>query len=741
MSKKQKILKLIPEIVLFIVTISIGILYIFNARSKVIKTRYETYKDLALVSSKLISYDLLADLNALPEDTAKLSYKILKENLSYIIKNVEHSRFCYYYTLIDNKIVFLIDSEPSGSKDCSPAGQIFEEADKAYYKAYLEDSIIFTTYTKDRWGGWVSLFLPIHNPETGEIKAIFGIDFDAKQWNNSILKEILFSILLVSLITLLLLFILIAHSKNKLLKVELRHRKQIEQALRESEAKYRRISDKTTDVVWLLDYNGKSLFVTPSIENFTGYSVEEYMQQSISERFTKESAKLAKRTLEENVNIFKQTKNPKQVITIELEYICKTGGTKWGELLVSPYFDIDGSFIGYHGVTRDITKRRETEQELVKAKEKAEENNRLKSAFLSNMSHEIRTPMNGILGFAQLLKKQNLSVEKQNLYIDLIEKSGARMLNIINDIINISKIDAGQMTTYYSKTNISAICKNIYDFFLLEATQNKLDFRYKNNVSAEDDIVYTDNDKLYAILTNLIKNAIKFTPKGFVEFACEKDNDFLKFYVKDSGIGIKKERLEYIFERFWQEHIEHGLSNQGSGLGLAISKAYVELLGGEIHIESDENKGTKFTFTIKYHKFEQENENPSFTSTENKTKTRLKVLIAEDDEMAQTLLKTFLSESCESIITFNNGIELVEYCKSNSDIDLIFMDIKMPKLSGYEAVKQIREFNKDVVIIAQTAFAFNDEKEKIFELGCDDFITKPYSEELILDLLKKWFPR
>ncbi len=740
MSFKQKLLKILPEIAIFLILITVGFWYILEMRTNIIKSRHQNLKDIAVISSQLIPYDLIENLDAISSDTTKNEYKELKEKLSIIIKKIDHARFCYYYTIKNNKLVFIADSEPANSKDCSPSGQIFNEADSSYYKAFLNDTIIFSNATKDRWGKWVSFFIPLHNPNTGEVKAVFGIDFEATQWFNSILKEVFVSTLLVILLLLLLLFIFIAYTKNKLLKIELKNRKLIEVALRENETKYRRISEKITDVVWLIDFNGRSLFVTPSITGFTGYTVEEYLNQTIDERFTQESALIAQQTLHKNVDIFKNNKNPDTLITIELEYNCKNGCTKWGELLLSPYLDENNNFIGFHGVTRDITKRRETETLLVQAKEQAEESNRLKSAFLSNMSHEIRTPMNGILGFANLLQKSNITKEKQQTYIDLIIKSGNRLLNIINDIVNISKIDAAQQVVYNSPTSISELCKNIYDFFLLEANQKKINFKFVNNVSQENDLINTDNDKLFAILTNLVKNSIKFTQNGFVEFGCEIENNFVKFYVKDSGIGINKNKINHIYERFWQEHIEHSASNKGSGLGLAITKAYVELLGGKISVESELNKGTTFSFTIKFEKSKLKEIEDLPTKEEHELKTNLKIILAEDDENAQTLLQAFLFDKCEEIYSVNNGLEAVELCKNTPDIDFIIMDIKMPILSGYEATIKIREFNKNVIIIAQTAFALNNEKEMFIKAGFNDYITKPYSEDAIVNLLKKWMP-
>jgi len=242
-------------------------------------------------------------------------------------------------------------------------------------------------------------------------------------------------------------------------------------------------------------------------------------------------------------------------------------------------------------------------EELIAAKEKAEESDRLKTAFLANVSHEIRTPMNGILGFAEILKEPDLTSEQQQEYLGIIEKSGARMLNIINDIVDLSKIESGQMLVSLSETNVNEQLNFVYRFFEPEAEQKGLKLLMQNSLSLSEAIIRTDREKLYAILTNLVKNAIKYTPLGSIEFGCHVVEtrlalSLLQFYVKVTGIGIPKDRQEAIFERFIQSDISKKDAYQGAGLGLAISKAYVKKLGGKLWVESEEGKGSRFYFTI-----------------------------------------------------------------------------------------------------------------------------------------------
>ncbi len=388
-----------------------------------------------------------------------------------------------------------------------------------------------------------------------------------------------------------------------------------------------------------------------------------------------------------------------------------------------------------------IIERKKMIHDLVAAKERAEESDRLKSAFLANMSHEIRTPMNGILGFAELLKQPKLSGKEQKMFIEIIEKSGERMLNIINDLINISKIESGQMDIQFSETNINEQLLFLYNFFKLEASQKKLNLvvNYPNS----DNVIYikTDKEKVYAILTNLIKNAIKFTDSGTIEFGCEVVENKLVFHIKDTGIGIPLNKQKSIFERFVQ--VSSGMTNEyeGAGLGLAISKAYVEMLGGEIWMESEPGKGTCFYFTLPLN---LKNETESLkmdvqveieeSDNENKVIT---ILIAEDDEISLVYLNHILKTDYMNILTAKTGAEAVEICRNNYDIELVLMDINMPVYNGDIASQIIKEFRPGLPIIAQTAFALEEDKEK-YKGSFDDYITKPINADELKQKIRKF---
>ena len=384
----------------------------------------------------------------------------------------------------------------------------------------------------------------------------------------------------------------------------------------------------------------------------------------------------------------------------------------------------------------------QTNVDLFKAKENAEESDRLKSAFLANMSHEIRTPMNGILGFADLLKKTDLTGEQQQKYINIIEKGGARMLNIINDIVSISKIESNQMHVNMKESNINEQIEYTFTFFKPEIEEKGMQFSFKNALSSKNAMIKTDREKVFSILTNLVKNAIKYSDIGSIELGYNKKDSFLEFYVKDTGIGIPRDRQKAIFERFIQADIEDKMAYQGAGLGLSISKAYVEMLGGKIWVDSEEGKGSIFYFTLPYlteTKKVNVNKLEDQPSQVVPSSNKLKILIAEDEEISKEYITIIIQKWGKEIINVQNGIEAVEACRKYPDIDLVLMDIMMPEMNGYEATRQIREFNKDVIIIAQTSYALSGDKEKAIAAGCNDYISKPINKEILYEKIENNF--
>ncbi len=369
-------------------------------------------------------------------------------------------------------------------------------------------------------------------------------------------------------------------------------------ALAVSEENYKRLFNENADGITIFNIRENELpsiilDVNAGAADMLGYSKEELMKI--------------------NPNIFETDIDPEK-IGRRIEELKTKGCSNFETTLQRKngdkiFVDVKSLVINYSNqpaimnIARDITERKRVEQELIIAKEHAEESDRLKSAFLANMSHEIRTPMNGILGFSELLKEPGLSGEEQRKYIKIIEKSGARMLNILSEIMDISKMESGQMDVSLQETNINERLKDTYILLKPEANSKRIDLSFKCNLSDEDAITLTDSNKLYSILTNLVKNAIKYTDKGSIEFGCERVEtrhalSLLQFYVKDTGIGIPKDRQEAIFERFIQADIKDIQARQGAGLGLSIAKAFVEMLGGRIWVDSEVGVGSTFYFTL-----------------------------------------------------------------------------------------------------------------------------------------------
>lgn len=377
--------------------------------------------------------------------------------------------------------------------------------------------------------------------------------------------------------------------------------------------------------------------------------------------------------------------------------------------------------------------------QLEKSKERAEESDKLKSNFLANLSHEIRTPMNAIIGFSDLLLNENLSEDMKKKYLKIINRSGKSLVSIIEDLIEMSKIDAKLIVPNYKGLDIEKCIKELYNTLKVTIPEDKniVFFISESNEKLENNIL-TDEVKLKQIIVNLLTNAIKFTDHGHVAFgySIDKEEQLLEFRVEDTGIGISKNDLKVVFDRFRRVDDDYSISLGGLGLGLSISKAYVEMLGGEICVESVYGGGSVFKFTIPliYEEYTVEN-NILNVETVNETSQTKIILVAEDDNINFLLLKTILELKGHKVLRARNGQEVVDISTSNSAIDLIFMDIKMPVLDGYEAFEIIKRNRPDLAVVAQTAHSSSEVKEKIMKAGFSGYITKPLDKEKIHQII------
>lgn len=514
--------------------------------------------------------------------------------------------------------------------------------------------------------------------------------------------------------------------------VDIRDRKKAEEALRESEERFSTMFRSMPVGVSLTEIDtGKIIDVNEAGLAFTGCSRKEDI--------------IGKTTLGINVidpdernKVIAELKENGSVKNAELRFQTLQNEIKVASLNLNKVV-INGKDL-LLATSMDITKRKQLEEtlrvqniELQKAKEKAEENDRLKSTFLANMSHEIRTPMTGILGFTELLKNSEIS-EQLLSYVEIIESSGNRMLQIINDLIDISKIEAKQVEIYKQIVNIPKILNELNFFFMPDAIRKGLQLKLTMNLSDPYNVIFTDEIKLNQILANLLKNAIKYTAKGTIEFGCEFNESFYRFYVKDTGKGIDNDKTEKIFERFYQGDLGYSEKSSGVGLGLAISKAYVELLGGNIFVESEPGTGSNFYFTLPIETGETILTPGKSVKSEIKVLENKKILVAEDDETVFFLLKEILRRLKINTIHAGDGEEAVKLARLHPDLDLIIMDTKMPKRNGLEATRIIRSFNYTVPIIALSAYSSEADKQKALSMGCSDYIIKPMNRN---DLLNK----
>ena len=380
--------------------------------------------------------------------------------------------------------------------------------------------------------------------------------------------------------------------------------------------------------------------------------------------------------------------------------------------------------------------------ELTKSKEKAEESDLLKSAFLTNMSHEIRTPLNSILGFTNLLIDTDLAGSDKEKYAGIIKRGSDRMVTTIDHIIEASRIETSQIDVVETKLVVNKLVEDVFYKFSEQNKNERIKFSFAVGLPEKESIIISDKSKVEAILTHLLTNAFKFTKEGFIHLGYRRKDSFLEFYVNDSGIGVPKVRQAAIFDLFVKSDIEDRDAYQGNGLGLFLAKSYVNLLGGEIGVNSDNKTGSSFYFTIPYLNYTHQDNvvlNPMATGIAPKEKVNdLKVLIVEDDVNSGIYLTAIVKQLTNDILLASNGVEAVNTCQQHQDIDLILMDIKMPEKNGIEAVNKIRKFNKQVYIIAQTAYALIGDSEKAIEAGCDDFISKPFRKDDLLAKIRKF---
>ena len=508
-------------------------------------------------------------------------------------------------------------------------------------------------------------------------------------------------------------------------------RKQAKEALIESENKYHLIFNNILDVYYETSLEGIILDVSPSIEIVSKgqYHPEDVIGRSMYDFYSDHLVREA---------IVEALKKDGSVNDFEIILIIRDGTLIPCSISAKMTFDVNGNPEKIIGSLRNITERKKVEEELIRAKDKAEESDRLKTAFLHNISHEIRTPMNAIVGFSTLLYEPDGDVQSRQSYTEIIMQSSDHLLSIITDIVDISNIEANLVKAVKNDVNVNTILKSVFNKYCLQAARMNLELSFFPDLSDSDAVILTDGTKLTQILSNLVNNAFKFTAEGFIRFGYLVKNDFLEFFVTDSGIGIPEEHYSLIFDRFYQVENSKSRMFEGTGLGLAISKAYIELIVGRIWVSSEVGTGSSFFFTIPFHKQNTKVENMTKDSVQKDYDfpERITILVAEDVDSNFKLIQFFLSKSNVNILRAKDGKEAVAKVSSEK-IDLVLMDIKMPVMDGYTATKIIRETNKNIPIIAQTAYA--DDNDVAICCGCSSFISKPFDRHGLLKAIRAFF--
>jgi PAS domain S-box-containing protein len=509
---------------------------------------------------------------------------------------------------------------------------------------------------------------------------------------------------------------------------DITERKHMEDALRESEERFRAFIEKAPIGIVVHDMRGRIMIANSLTCKYTGYSAEEILERNVSDI---DHAIIP----QEHRRIYWQNMKVGEHVVLDAVHQRKNRTTYPAKVyLVKIVIRLKPLILAF---TRDITQQNEYEIELKEAKEKAEESDRLKSAFLANMSHEIRTPLNGILGFANMLKKTELTDTKRDHYIDIIQEGGQRLLQIVNDIIDISKIEARQIKITESETCLNDVLNELFTFYKPLANKNSINLSLKKTLSDNKSNILVDQTKLKQILQNLISNAIKFTESGNIKFGYMLKNKYLEFYIEDTGIGIDSELHDKVFERFRQVETGFERTYGGTGLGLSIAKAYVEEMKGEIWLSSKPGKGSRFIFTLPYKHIDKKKKR-TLKDNINRYIKGLKVLIVEDDEVNYIYLSEIMGGIKAKVLHTRNGADTLKLFKRNNQIDIVLMDIKLPDMSGYDVTMELKKIKPSVHIIAQTAYAMAGDREKALESGCDEYLAKPIRQEELLELIMKY---
>lgn len=504
-----------------------------------------------------------------------------------------------------------------------------------------------------------------------------------------------------------------------------------------SEEIFRQVAENTDDIFWLRDEK-QILYVNSRFEKVWGRKKEELLQDpSLLIKWIHPDDR---NSVDNWIDLEKLPDD--SPYTEQYRIVRPDGETRWLWSRMFAVKDKLGRKYRLVGIASDITEQKEYEDALMIAKEKAQESDMLKSSFLANISHEIRTPMNGIIGFAELISRQDIEHDTRQTYVGIMKKSSEQLIRIIDDIIDFAKLEANQIRIEKANFNLNKTLDQLFTMYsnqLVNLEKDSVTLLYKKDFPEQDSMVISDEQRVRQVFSHLLDNACKYTHEGYIEFGYALKGDMIEFYVKDSGMGIPENKLEMVFEQFRQGDEGHTRKFGGTGLGLPIAKALVNLLGGSIRLESACDQGTTFFFTIPYEvevRSEQVDEH-LIPEDANFDWTDKLILVAEDDDMNFEYMKILLDGTNAKVIRAKDGSQALKIC-SNLNFDVILMDIRLPVMNGIQATKSLREMGIKSPIIAQTAFAMDDDERKCLEAGCNSYLTKPITKEKLFRVISSY---
>lgn len=602
--------------IIVIIIALLGAIIIWYSVSQTYARMRGSLMQTAEVVAKSINNNRLAKLNGLKSDTASIDYQRIKSQLIATRLVDDDYRFLYLMRQKPSgQVIFIVDAQKTTSKDYAPPGLIYKEISEEYLNVFKSGKPATVGPVSDRWGKLITSLIPIFNENNGELLGVLGMDVTVKDWNLKMIKK-LFPLMLLMLIAAFLVFYI---QKLHYVQMELSN----QELITKSQKLYKALFDNAPDGIATGNLKGLLTRVNKSFVNITGYREDELIGMTMGDLFS--DAVINKDPLDyERVLNFESIKKERELIRQDgKRIIVEMHSKRVDENTLQSFFrDITSRKINEQTIKDKNEELQAAEEELrssndelrkineileqqkqvlANAKLKAEESDKLKSNFLANMSHEIRTPMNGIIGFADLLKESYLIKGSDvETYVDTIIQESEHLLQLINDIVDLSKIEADKLSVAKSDVNINKLITDIDNRFKMDVRKSdNVQLISVKNLPNDNCQVKTDEHRFIQIFNNLISNAIKFTESGTISFGYQIDDRGNKlFFVEDTGIGIHEEMQKRIFDRFYRVHDAHKTNFEGTGLGLSICKSLVELLGGELSVKSEQDKGSRFEFTI-----------------------------------------------------------------------------------------------------------------------------------------------